>query len=45
MNVFTDTRERIQNRFMTAEDELIKHDLEDEGAIEDMNPDHNVIEE
>ena len=45
MEVYNDTRERIQNRFMRLEDELIKHDLEDEGRIEDMNPDHNVIEQ
>jgi len=44
MEVFTDTRERIQNKFMRIEDELIKHDLDGEGKIEDMNPDHNVIE-
>jgi len=45
MEVYNDTRERVQNRFMRFEDELIKHDLEDEGKIEDMNPDHNVIEQ
>ena len=45
MEVYNDTRERIQNRFMRLEDEFIKHDLEDEGKIEDMNPDHNVVEQ
>ena len=45
MDVFTDTRERIQNKFMRIEDELIQHDLDDEGKCEDMNPDHNVVEQ
>jgi len=45
MEVYNDTRERIQNKFMRFEDELIKHDLEDEGKLEDMNPDHNVVEQ
>lgn len=45
MDVYTDTKETIQKKFMKEEDVLIKRDLEDEGVIEDMNPDHNVVEE
>lgn len=45
MDVYSDTKEDIQRKFMKEEKELIKHDLEDEGEIEDLNPDHNVVEE
>ena len=45
MSIYSDTKEEILKKFMLEEDVLIKHDLEDEGKIEDMNPDHNVVEQ
>jgi hypothetical protein len=44
--VFTDTREKIEQRFIAEEDKEIRKDLDVlEKGMEDLNPDHNVIEE
>jgi hypothetical protein len=46
MDVGTDTKEQIKEKFIKEEDKVIRTDLDElEKDLEDLNPDHNVVEE
>ena len=45
-DVYSDTKEAIIGKFIKEEDKCIRSDLDElEKDLEDLNPDHNVIEE